>query len=90
MANLPEIKVLGVSGSLRRGSYNTAALREAIGLAPAGMHIEMGTSPRSRSTTKMFSLSVFPRRSSVFASRSERPMPCCGPHRNTTTRFLVC
>ncbi|MNC11951.1 FMN-dependent NADPH-azoreductase [compost metagenome] len=41
MANLPEIKVLGVSGSLRRGSYNTAALREAIGLAPAGMHIEM-------------------------------------------------
>ncbi|MNE61535.1 NADPH-dependent FMN reductase [compost metagenome] len=41
MANLPEIKVLGISGSLRRESYNTAALREAIGLAPSGMHIEM-------------------------------------------------
>lgn len=41
MANAPQIKVLGVSGSLRYGSYNTAALREAMRLAPAGMHIEM-------------------------------------------------
>jgi chromate reductase, NAD(P)H dehydrogenase (quinone) len=35
-----EIRVLGISGSLRRGSYNSAALRAAQGLAPAGMRIE--------------------------------------------------
>lgn len=34
------IKVLGVSGSLRKGSYNTMALRVAQGLAPAGMTVE--------------------------------------------------
>lgn len=31
--------VLGLSGSLRRDSYNSAALRAAIELAPAGMRI---------------------------------------------------
>ena len=34
------VRVLGVSGSLRRGSFNTAALRAAQELAPAGMTIE--------------------------------------------------
>jgi chromate reductase len=32
--------VLGISGSLRKASYNTAALRAAQELAPAGMTIE--------------------------------------------------
>ena len=41
MTNSNEIKVLGISGSLRKGSYNTAALREAVHLAPEGMHITM-------------------------------------------------
>lgn len=35
-----QIRVLGLSGSLRRESYNTAALRAAIGLAPEGTLIE--------------------------------------------------
>ncbi|MEP9352301.1 NADPH-dependent FMN reductase [Xanthobacter sp. KR7-65] len=34
------IKVLGISGSLRAGSFNTAALKAAIALAPEGMTIE--------------------------------------------------
>ena len=34
------IKVLGISGSLRAGSYNTAALRAARELAPNGMTVE--------------------------------------------------
>jgi len=34
------MKVFGVSGSLRKGSFNTALLRAAIELAPAGMTIE--------------------------------------------------
>src|SRR5918996_4658817 len=35
-----EISVLGFAGSLRQGSYNKAALRAAIELAPAGLTIE--------------------------------------------------
>jgi chromate reductase len=34
------MKVLGISGSLRKASFNTALLRAAIELAPAGMIIE--------------------------------------------------
>jgi chromate reductase len=34
------ISVLGFAGSLRQGSYNKAALRAAVELAPAGMTIE--------------------------------------------------
>jgi chromate reductase, NAD(P)H dehydrogenase (quinone) len=35
-----QIKVLGIAGSLRQGSYNKAALRAAVELAPAGMTID--------------------------------------------------
>jgi chromate reductase len=35
------MKVLGISGSLRQGSYNSMALRAARKLAPAGMDIEI-------------------------------------------------
>lgn len=35
------MKVLGISGSLRKGSHNTMALRAAQKLAPAGMEIEI-------------------------------------------------
>ena len=34
------IKVLGISGSLRQDSWNTAALKAAMELAPPGMQIE--------------------------------------------------
>ena len=40
MADTP-IKVLGLSGSLRKGSYNTMLLHAAKELAPAGMSIEI-------------------------------------------------
>ena len=36
------MKVLGVSGSLRKGSWNTSVLRAAQALAPAGITIEIG------------------------------------------------
>jgi chromate reductase len=35
------MKILGISGSLRKGSYNTMALRTAQGMAPPGMTIEI-------------------------------------------------
>jgi chromate reductase len=37
------LNVLGISGSLRKASYNTAALRAAQGLAPEGMSIEVAS-----------------------------------------------
>jgi chromate reductase len=36
------IKIIGISGSLRTGSYNTAALHAAQELAPPDLHIEIG------------------------------------------------
>ncbi len=35
------LKVLGIAGSLRKGSYNRALLRAAVELAPEGMTIEI-------------------------------------------------
>lgn len=34
------LTILGISGSLRKGSYNTAALRAAIAVAPEGVSVE--------------------------------------------------
>src|SRR5512146_2983213 len=39
MSDTGAVSVLGICGSLRRGSYNMAALRTAIALAPAGMTV---------------------------------------------------
>jgi len=36
-------KILGVSGSLRSGSINSALLRAAAGLMPEGAQLEIGT-----------------------------------------------
>lgn len=35
------LRILGVSGSIRAGSYNRSALRAAVGLSPEGMDIEI-------------------------------------------------
>jgi chromate reductase len=35
------VKVVGISGSLRKGSYNTAALRVACDLVPEGMTLDI-------------------------------------------------
>lgn len=35
--------ILGISGSLRRGSFNTALLRAAVGLMPSGATLEVRT-----------------------------------------------
>jgi chromate reductase, NAD(P)H dehydrogenase (quinone) len=36
-------KILGISGSLRRGSFNASLLRAAVELTPAGSTIEIGS-----------------------------------------------
>ena len=35
-----EVKMLGIAGSLRRGSYNRAALRAAVKLVPSGIALK--------------------------------------------------
>ncbi len=37
------IAIIGISGSLRKGSFNSALLRAAVELAPAGCTIEIGS-----------------------------------------------
>lgn len=37
------MKIIALSGALRRASYNTALLRAAVALAPAGVSIELRT-----------------------------------------------
>ena len=37
------VKLLGISGSLRKGSYNTALLNAALACAPEGVTFEAGT-----------------------------------------------
>ena len=37
------MKILGISGSLRKGSYNTALLKAAVGLMPDGVQLEAGS-----------------------------------------------
>ncbi len=38
---MADIRILGISGSLRKGSYNSAALKVAAGLMPAGARLEI-------------------------------------------------
>jgi chromate reductase, NAD(P)H dehydrogenase (quinone) len=40
MSDRTDVTVLGIAGSLRKASYNRAALRAAVELAPEGMRIE--------------------------------------------------
>jgi chromate reductase len=37
------VKILGISGSLRKGSYNTSLLRAAVSLMPDGAELEIGS-----------------------------------------------
>jgi chromate reductase, NAD(P)H dehydrogenase (quinone) len=36
-------KLIGISGSLRKGSFNSALLRAAVGVTPEGAELEIGT-----------------------------------------------
>ncbi len=41
MTDAAPIKVMGLSGSFRKGSFNTMLLHAAVELAPAGVSIEI-------------------------------------------------
>lgn len=59
MTNTKPFHVLGISGSLRKGSYNTALLHAAIDLMPPGMTLEI------------FDLTPLP----MFNQDFEKPLP---------------
>lgn len=59
MPTHPPLKILGVSGSLRKGSYNSALLTAALELLPDGM------------TMEIFDLQALP----FFSQDSENPFP---------------
>ncbi len=85
-----DIKVLGISGSLRSGSYNSAALQEAIGLVPPGMSIELADiSGIPLYNEDVYALGFRPRWNAS-ASRFARRTRCCSPPRNTTIRWPGC
>jgi len=59
MTGMQTFTILGISGSLRKGSYNTALLREAAAHMPAG------------ATLEIFDLAPLP----IFNQDSEHPFP---------------
>ena len=59
MANVKPLLILGISGSLRKASYNTALLHAALDLMPPGMMLEI------------FDLSLLP----MFNQDFEKPFP---------------
>jgi len=59
MTNPPTLHILGISGSLRKASYNTALLRAAAEMLPPGMTLEI------------FDLAPLP----LFNPDTEKPMP---------------
>lgn len=58
MTDTRELAFIGISGSLRAGSYNSAALRAAIELAPPGVRLE----PADISTIALYNEDVKVRR----------------------------
>jgi hypothetical protein len=73
--NSGNIRVLGISGSLRKGSYNTAALRAAQELAPEGMIIDTAAIATCHIMTTISAPLATRRRWLGFGRRSRRPTP---------------
>jgi chromate reductase len=77
------MKILGVSGSLRAASFNTALLRAAQALAPDGVTIEIF----GLHDLPLFNQDVEDQGDPAARRRLEdrhprRPTPCCWPARN--------
>ena len=70
------VRILGIAGSLRRGSFNAATLRAAQELAPAGMTIEsfdIASIPLYNEDVRQ---QGFPRRSRICGRESRRRTGC--------------
>jgi NAD(P)H-dependent FMN reductase len=70
------VRILGIAGSLRRGSFNAATLRAAQELAPTGMTIDGFDIAPTRCTTRMFASKDSRHRSRTSARALRRPTDC--------------
>ena len=76
MSDGASVRILGIAGSLRRGSFNAAALRTAQGLAPSGMTIEIFDIAPIPLYNEDVRQQASPRRSRICARGSRRPTDC--------------
>ena len=86
------MKIIGISGSLRRASFNTGLLRAAVALVPAGVELEIAAIDEIPLYNGDLEASEgIPRRVVGTQGRgSWLPMDCCCRRRSTTTRCPVC
>ena len=68
-----EVKILGIAGSLRKGSFNKAALRSAVSLTPSNVTLET------------FDISSFP----LFNQDDEKTPPDVLAVNNNSTHWLI-
>jgi len=83
------VRILGIAGSLRRGSYNRAALRVARELVPEGATMEIFDIDGIRFSTRTTRGPRTPGSSSSGAAYARRT-PSFSSRRSTTTRSLEC
>ena len=82
-----QMRVLGISGSLRRDSHNTELLRAAATLLPSGVEFEIYDGLRGHPAVRRGPRGRVRRsRSTACARRSARRTRSCSPRRSTTTR----
>ena len=81
------MKILGISGSLRAASYNTALLRAAADLAPAGVEVELYEELESLPPyNEDRDTDLPPAEVRERVRGSPRPTPFCSPRRSSTAR----
>ena len=81
------MRVLGISGSLRRDSHNTRLLRAAAALLPPGAELVLWEGLKaSRPTTPTTTREPRPGACARSTPRSATPTSSCSPRRSTTTR----
>ena len=81
------MRILGISGSLRRDSHNTSLLRAAALSLPPGVELELfdGLGDLPHYNTDIDG-DPAPSRSHACARRSPRPTACSSPRRSSTPR----
>ncbi len=87
MSDSGTVSVLGICGSLRKASYNMAALRAAIAQKPAGMSVtvaDISQIPPYNEDVRAAGLSAAGR--DLAEARSPRPTRCSSPAPNTIIR----
>ena len=86
------MRILGISGSLRRDSHNTNLLRAAALSLPPGVELELfdGLGDLPHYNADIDEDPARGSRSPACARRSPRPTACSSPRRSSTPRSPGC